>query len=61
PTDGTDIQVNSEALQPAPATITAAPEAQPAADVPDDLATDTAGMRFDDQTDPKQEMSTAQK
>ncbi|KAJ2129742.1 Non-classical phosphatidylinositol transfer protein (PITP) [Coemansia sp. RSA 921] len=46
---------------PEPATITAAPEDIDPVDAPSDLATETAGMRLDDSTDPKEETLATQK
>ncbi|KAJ2848920.1 Non-classical phosphatidylinositol transfer protein (PITP) [Coemansia brasiliensis] len=40
---------------PEPATVTAAPEAAVAPAEPNDIATETAGMRLEDSTDPKEE------
>ncbi|KAJ2827762.1 Non-classical phosphatidylinositol transfer protein (PITP) [Coemansia erecta] len=57
PTDVSDSQAVSadSQPQPEPATVTAAPEEQVPAGAADDIATETAGMRLDDSTDPKEE------
>ncbi|KAJ2501359.1 Non-classical phosphatidylinositol transfer protein (PITP) [Coemansia sp. RSA 1972] len=62
PTEAVDVQTQ-DAVEPVPepATITAAPEDIDPVDAPSDLATETAGMRLDDSTDPKEETLATQK
>ncbi|KAJ2448204.1 Non-classical phosphatidylinositol transfer protein (PITP) [Coemansia sp. RSA 2336] len=60
PTDTTKEQQPAAVIAdaqpgPEPATVTAAPEADVAPAEPSDIASETAGMRLDDATDPKEE------
>ncbi|KAJ1858859.1 Non-classical phosphatidylinositol transfer protein (PITP) [Coemansia sp. RSA 1822] len=62
PTDAVDVETQGNEAQPVPEpAVTAAPEDIDPVDNPSDLATETAGMRLDDSTDPKEETPATQK